>query len=88
MRSAREALFFGELEARAAELGNVTIARLDSDAGVRLDVDVVATDLGGALGDWTYYLCGPKPMVATVSAGLRKRGLPTRRVHKEEFEFR
>ena len=88
VRSAREALFFGELEARAAELGNVTIARLDSDAGVRIDAAAIATDLGGALGDWTYYLCGPKPMVAAVSDGLRKQGVPARRVHQEEFEFR
>lgn len=88
VRSAGEALFFGELEVRAAELGNVTIARLDSDAGVRIDVDTIETDLGGALGDWTYYLCGPKPMVAAVSDGLRKRGVSARRVHKEEFEFR
>ena len=88
VRSAREALFFDELEARAAELGNVTIARLDSDAGVRIDADAIATDLGGALGDWTYYLCGPKPMIAAVSDGLRKRGVSARRVHKEEFEFR
>ena len=88
VRSAREALFFGELEARVAELGNVTIARLDSDAGARIDADAIATDLGGALGDWTYYLCGPKPMVAAVSAGLKKRGVSARRVHTEEFEFR
>lgn len=88
VRSAKEALFFGELEARAAELGNVTIARLDSDAGVRLDADEIGTDLGGALGDWTYYLCGPKPLVAAVSNGLRKQGVSARRVHKEEFEFR
>ena len=88
VRAAREALFFDELESRTAELGNVTITLLDSDAGERIDTDVIEADLGGALGDWSYYLCGPRPMVTAVSDGLRKRGVPARRVHKEEFEFR
>ena len=88
VRAAREALFFDELEARADESGGVTITRFDSDTGARVDADVIGNDLGGALGDWSYYFCGPKPMVVAVSGGLTKQGVPAHRIHKEEFEFR
>ena len=88
VRMVREALFFSELEARAAELGGITIILFESDAGARINADVIGADLGGALKDWSYYLCGPKPMVAAVSDGLKKQGVPVRRIHNEEFEFR
>ena len=88
VRMAREALFFSELEARAAELGGITIILFESNAGAWINADVIGADLGGALGDWSYYLCGPKPMVAAVFDGLKKQGVPVRRIHNEEFEFR
>jgi len=88
VRAAREALFLDELEARAAELGGVTIAVFDSDAGARIDAAAIESGLDGAPGDWSYYFCGPKPMIAAVSGGLAERGVPARRIHTEEFEFR
>ena len=88
VRTAREALFFSELQSRAAELDGVTVTLFDSDAGARIDTDPIRTDLGGALGEWSFYLCGPKPMVAALSQGLRRLSVPQRRVHREEFEFR
>ena len=88
VRAAREALFFDELEARADELGGVTITRFDSDTGARVDADVIGNDLGGALADWSYYFCGPKPMIVAVSGGLTERGVPAHRIHREEFELR
>jgi predicted ferric reductase len=33
-----------------------------------------------------YFLCGPPPMVMAVGAQLRERGIPTRRIHTEQFE--
>ena len=88
VRAAREALFLDELETRAAQMGDVTITLLESDAGKLIDADVIDTDLGGALKDWSYYLCGPKPMTAAVSNGLAGKGVSGRHIHKEEFEFR
>ena len=88
VRTAREALFFEELEARAAELGGVTITRLDSDTGARIDAAKIADDVGGSPEEWSYYFCGPKPMIAAVSNGLTKQGVSARRIRKEEFEFR
>ena len=88
VRAAREALFLSEIEARAAELENVTVTLFDSEVGARIDADAIGSDLGGAFGEWSYYLCGPKPMAEAVSGGLRKQGVSRRSVHKEEFEFR
>jgi len=88
VRAAREALFLGEMEARAAELDGVTIKVIDSDTGARIDAAVIERDLGGGLGDWSYYFCGPKPMTVAVSGGLAERGVPARHMHAEEFEFR
>jgi len=88
VRAAREALFLSEIETRAAELENVTVTLFDSEVGARIDADAIETDLGGAFGEWSYYLCGPKPMAEAVSGGLRKQGVSRRSVHKEEFEFR
>ena len=88
VRTAREALFFSEMERSAASLGGVTIARFDSDAGARISADFINDDLGGELGDWSYYCCGPKSMVMAVSEGLTKHGVPARSIHREEFELR
>ena len=33
-----------------------------------------------------YFLCGPPPMVVAVGRQLRERGIPTRRIHTEQFE--
>ena len=40
------------------------------------------------LKDWSYYLCGPKPLVADLTAGLKARHVPARHIHHEEFELR
>ena len=88
VRTEREALFFDELEARAAKLGGVWIRRFDSDAGARINVQAVESDLGDDLRDWNYYLCGPKPLVADLTAGLKARHVPARHIHNEEFELR
>lgn len=87
MRTAAVALFFDELECLAADLVGVTIARFDSDAGARIDAHAIKRDLGGDLGD-RFFLCGPRPMVAAVSEGLKKQHVSARRIHNEEFELR
>ena len=88
VRSAQEALFFDVLEVRAAELGDVTIRRFDSDVGARIDAYAIREDIGAGLGDWDYYLCGPKPMVVAVFEGHKDQRVTARRIHNEEFELR
>ena len=88
VRVSGEALFLDELEARAAELGGIAIRLFDSGSGARIDAAAVEKDLDGTPGEWSYYLCGPRPLAAAMSAGLATRGVPARRIHTEEFEFR
>lgn len=88
VRTAREALFLDELKARSDEVGGVSVTVLESDAGQRIDADGITDGLGGSPGDWSFWLCGPKPMVAALSTGLSAKGVARRQVHNEEFEFR
>ena len=87
MRSAREALFVDELEALTKAAGGVTVTRVVSEAGERLDAQVIDAALGGALADWSYFLCGPQPLVAAISRGLLARSARARRIHHKAFEF-
>ena len=88
VRSPREALFLDELEALAAAAGGVTVTQVVSEAGERLDARAIDADLDGALVDWSFYLCGPQPLVTAISGGLVSRGARTDRIHHEAFEFR
>ena len=87
VRTAAEALFSDELEGLASDLGDLTIARFDSDAGARIDAQAIKRDLGGELGNWSFFLSGPRPMVAAVSEGLKKQCVSARRIHNGEFEL-
>ena len=67
-----------------AEVGAVTIKPLESVAGARTD----ALAIGGELRGWSFYPCGPEPMVAAAREGMARQGVPARHIHREEFEFR
>ena len=88
VRTAREALSLEELKARADEVGGVSVTVLETDAGQRIDAEGVADGLDESPGDWSFWLCGPKPMVAALPVGLAAKGVPRRQVHNEEFELR
>ena len=83
VRTAKEAVFYSELERLAVCFGDVAIMRLDSDRGARISADV-----GGALRDWSYYCCDPQSMIVAVSDGLKEYGVSAHRIHREEFEVR
>ena len=87
-REKNDAIFLEELEARAAELGNVTLVPLFSDEGNFARVDMMKVKLPDPLGTYDYFLCGPKPMVDGLVKGLRKEGVQRHRIHTEAFEFR
>ena len=88
VRTAKEALFYSELERLAVCLGDVAITRLDSDRGARISADVISAAVGGALRDWSYYCCGPQSMNVAESDGLKEYGVSAHRIHREEFEAR
>ena len=87
-RNRDEAIFLDELEARAAELGNVTLVPLFSDEGSFARVDMMKAKLPDPLDTYDYFLCGPRPMIDGLIKGLRKEGVPRARIHTEAFEFR
>lgn len=88
VRTAGEALFLGELETLAAGLDGVTVTLVASDGGPRLTAARIAADLEGGPGAWSCWLCGPKPMVAGLTADLVRCGVPAGGIHAEEFELR
>lgn len=87
-RNKTDAIFLEELEARAAELGNITLVPLFSDEGNFARVDIMKEKLPDPLESYDYFLCGPKPMVDGLVKGLRKEGVPRTSIHTEAFEFR
>lgn len=87
-REKNDAIFLDELEARAAELGNVTLVPLFSDEGNFARVDMMKTKLPDPLNSYDFFMCGPKPMVDGLAKGLRMEGVPRARIHTEAFEFR
>ena len=76
------------MKARAEDAGGVSVTVLESDAGRRIGAHGTVAGLDGSPGDWSFWLCGPKPMEAALSAGLAAKGVPQRQVHNGEFEFR
>lgn len=87
-REESEAIFLEEIRTRAAELGNVTLVPLFSDAGDFARVDIMKQKLPDPLASYDYFMCGPKPMVSNLMADLKKEGVARRQIHTEAFEFR
>ncbi len=52
----------------------------------RIDTELLERCLPRHYRHHDYFLCGPPPMVVAVGRQLRDRGIPTRRIHTEQFE--
>lgn len=87
-RDERDAIFLDELKQRASELVNVTLVPLFSDEGNFARVDMIKRRLPDPLGNYDYFMCGPKPMVEGIMADLKAEGVSRNRIHTEAFEFR
>lgn len=87
-RNETDAIFLNELKARSAELGNVDLSALFSDQGDFARIETVKQKLSEPLTSYDYFMCGPKPMIDGIIAGLRKAGVKRARIHTEAFEFR
>ena len=55
----------------------------DYDFAERVSVDLLKRLLG--VNNYEYYLCGPPPMMASLTDGLSKWGVPDERIHFEAF---
>lgn len=87
-REKQEAIFLEELEARAAELGNLTVVPLFSDEGNFARVDMMEEKLPDPLPSYEFFMCGPRPMVEGLRKDLKKAGVARSQIHTEAFEFR
>ena len=87
-RNKEEAIFLDELEAIEADRDNLTLYPLFSDEGDFARIDVAKERLPGALTDYEYFICGPKPMVEGLMKDLKKEGVKRNTIHIEAFEFR
>ena len=87
-RNKEEAIFLEELQAIEAERDNLTLYYFFSEDGDFARVDAAKERLPGALTDFEYFICGPKPMVEGLIKDLKKEGVKRKAMHVEAFEFR
>lgn len=87
-RNKEEAIFLEELRTIAAERDNLTLYYFFSEDGDFARVDAAKERLPGALTDYEYFICGPKPMVEGLMKDLKKEGVKRKAMHVEAFEFR
>jgi len=81
-----DAAFLDELQQLAATQPALTLRPLAS-GGHTIDVAAVLPD-AGALKDRECLLCGPPGLVDAVVWALKARGVPSRSIHHDRFEFR
>lgn len=87
VRTREEALFLDEIEAAARQHNYFTAHLVCTNTDGRLTTDRIAKTCGDLTGA-EFYLCGPLPMIESLHRQLRAAGVPDRRIHFEEFNFR
>ena len=61
---------------------------IDTSAEGRLTSERVLATVGGDVRGLTVFMCGPLAMVRGFETELRRAGVPTRRIHREHFDWR
>ena len=87
IRAEADALFWEEFAAAAARYGNFHAQLNISSRHGSLTADRIAASAANLAGA-DVYLCGPAAMTIALRRQLTKRGIPGRRIHYEEFNFR
>ena len=91
-RTVEELMLRSEIDKLRAELDLAVTEVIESPPSEwlgetgRINTDLLERCLPPHYRHHDYFLCGPPPMVAAVGAQLRERGIPTRRIHTEQFE--
>ncbi|MFC6022558.1 ferric reductase-like transmembrane domain-containing protein [Plantactinospora solaniradicis] len=88
VRQPAEALFQDEMRAAAVRNPGLRVHLNVSAETGSLTVDRIVADQAADLADADVFMCGPVPMVKAFERGFRRRGLPSARIHFEEFSFR
>ncbi|RDE49625.1 MAG: oxidoreductase [Candidatus Accumulibacter meliphilus] len=85
-RHAADALFLEELAAASREDAQFVLLTDASGSGLP-DVDRLLAQVS-RLRERQVHMCGPQPLLATLTAALRQRGVSAAAIHFESFDFR
>ena len=77
-----------EIRAIAARHPEVRVHIVRSGVEGRLTPAMVLDRVSAPPKDLSVFLCGPEPLVAAMSDGLRADGVPAGRFHREYFDWR
>ena len=88
VRAEADVLFWSECIAAAQEFHDFHPSlRITSREG-SLTTKYIAEHTEGDLTNWDIYMCGPFIMMESFKRQFRKLGVPARKIHYEEFNFR
>ncbi len=85
-RNKDEAVFLTELGEIATEIPNLQVISIFTDNEGYLTAERIAQTSGGFQGK-EVFLCGPKPMMSSLTAQFTHFGVPRHRIHSEEFKL-
>jgi predicted ferric reductase len=86
--SAGEIPFADEIRAIANRHPSVHAHLIDTTTEGRLRPDQVLAAAGPNPAELSVFMCGPAGMLRTFQTELRRAGVPTRRIHREYFDWR
>lgn len=86
--SPKDALFISEIRKICNNANNIHFVCLYSDDGEFLTAERIMADVPLPLNAWEYYLCGPKPMIKSITTQLKNTHVHNYQLHTEEFDFR
>ena len=83
-----EAPFAGEIRAIAGRHESLQAHVIDTSVRGRLTSEQVLAAVDGDLSRLSVFMCGPLGMVRTFETQLRRAGVPSKRIHREYFDWR
>ena len=84
---AQDALYLDEIRAVTKQHPSLRLRLVCADTDGQLTPEEVVHSVSPEARPWVF-MCGPPPMMKAFSAGLRKLGIPSRRVRWEQFGVR
>jgi predicted ferric reductase len=86
VKSRRQGYFFDDFEELSQAHSNLRLIEFPEDELGFLTAEEIERR-SGELGDREILMCGPKVMTKALEAQLKERGVPSARIHYEEFGF-
>ena len=80
--------FAGELNAIGSTTDSVRVHLVDSAVDGRLTAERIITAATAEPANLSAFLCGPEAMLRDLQVGLRQRGVQSRHIHREYFDWR